>query len=207
MPLLPSSPGYTLYAGDVADAYPSWPSPALILSDGAYGVGGFPGDPYDAAELPGWYAPHIAAWSAAATPATTLWLWNTEQGWAAVHPLLLASGWQFEVLHTWDKGIGQVAGNVNSRTIRRTPVVTEVCVMYSRKLALRDAGGRLLAAKNWLRSEWSRAGLPLARTNEACGVKSAATRKWFTLDRHWYFPPGEAMEKLAAYALDRKSVV
>jgi site-specific DNA-methyltransferase (adenine-specific) len=170
------------------------------MSDGGYGVGGFPGDPHDPTELPEWYAPHIAAWSAAAAPATTLWFWNTEVGWANVHPLLVAHGWQYEVCHTWDKGIGQVAGNVNSKTIRRFPVVTEICVLYSRKLTFTDAEGRQLDAKSWLRAEWKRAGLPLSAANAACGVRNAATRKYFTQDHLWYFPPGEAMESLAHYA-------
>ena len=54
--------------------------------------------------------------------------------------------------------------------------------------------------KEWLRAEWRRAGLPLALLNAAAGVKNAATRKWFTQDHLWYFPPPEAMERIAAYA-------
>jgi site-specific DNA-methyltransferase (adenine-specific) len=54
--------------------------------------------------------------------------------------------------------------------------------------------------RQWLRHEWLRSGLPLSRTNEACGVKNAATRKYFTQDHLWYFPPPEMMERLAAYA-------
>jgi site-specific DNA-methyltransferase (adenine-specific) len=37
-------------------------------------------------------------------------------------------------------------------------------------------------------------------TNEACGVKNAATRKYFTLEHLWYMPPPEMMVKLAEYA-------
>lgn len=191
---------YVLHPGDVLDAYPRWPAPDLILSDGGYGVGGFPGDPHDAVKLPDWYREHIEAWSRAAKPSTTLWFWNTEVGWASVHPLLVEHGWQYETCHTWDKGIGQVAGNVNSKTIRRFPAVTEVCVFYSRRLTFESADGRVLPANEWLRSEWARARLPLALTNGVCGVKNAATRKWFTLDHHWYQAPGEMMERLAAYA-------
>lgn len=192
---------YDVYDGDALDAYPNWPTPALIMSDGAYGVGGFPGDPKDAAEVPEWYRPHIEAWSAAAGPATTLWFWNTEVGWANTHPLLVANGWEYQGLHVWDKGIGQVAGNVNSRTIRRFPVVTEVCAFYSRKLVLPNDDGTM-PVQPWLRAEWQRAGLALSKTNEACGVKNAATRKYFTADHLWYFPPGVAIEQLAAYATE-----
>lgn len=194
---------FVLHPGDVLRAYDNWPAPDLVMSDGAYGVGGFPGDPFDPAEIAEWYAPHIAKWSEHAHPATTLWFWNTEVGWANVHPLLVAHSWQFEVCHTWNKGIGQIAGNVNSKTIRRLPVVTEVCVMYSRRLTLLAGDGVALPAKQWLRAEWQRAGLALHRANEACGVKNAATRKYLTQDHLWYFPPGAMMEKLAAYATER----
>ena len=37
-------PSYLLHRGDALDAYPGWPAPTAIISDGAYGVRGFPGD-------------------------------------------------------------------------------------------------------------------------------------------------------------------
>lgn len=76
-------------------AYAQWPSPTCIISDGPYGVSGFPGDSHTAASLPEWYEPHIKAWSEKATPETTLWFWNTELGWASVHPVLAACGWEY----------------------------------------------------------------------------------------------------------------
>ena len=79
--------------GDTLNFYEQWPSPTVIVSDGAYGVLGFEGDTTDHLDLPQWYAPHIAAWSSAATPKTTLWFWNSEIGWAAVHPVLEKYGW------------------------------------------------------------------------------------------------------------------
>jgi len=80
--------------GDTLNFYEQWPSPTVIVSDGAYGVLGFEGDTTDHLDLPQWYAPHIAAWSSAATPKTTLWFWNSEIGWAAVHPVLEKYGWR-----------------------------------------------------------------------------------------------------------------
>lgn len=192
-------PPYTLHRGDVLDAYPMWPSPDLILSDGAYGVGGFPGDPRTPDGLREWYAPHIAAWSKAAQPATTLWFWNTEIGWATVHPLLAEQGWEYVQTIVWDKGIAHIAGNVNGDTIRQFPVVTEVCVFYRRRLEFPTEDG-VMPAKQWLRYEWQRTGLPLYKANEACGVKNAATRKYLTQDWLWYFPPADMMEKLVDYA-------
>ena len=190
---------WALHRGDAVDAYVEWPRPDLIVSDGAYGVGGFPGDPRTPDELGAWYAPHVEAWSKYALPATTLWFWNTEIGWATVHPLLAANGWEYVQSVVWDKGISHIAGNVNGDTIRQFPVVTEVCVFYRRRLQFETPDG-VMSAKRWLRHEWQRAGLPLHRANEACGVANAATRKYLTQDWLWYFPPSEMMERLVDYA-------
>lgn len=191
--------GFVLHRGNVLDVYRSWPSPDLIISDGAYGVRGFRGDTTNASELPDWYAPHVTEWSRAAKPSTSLWFWNTEVGWASVHPLLEANGWEYVQLVTWDKGLSHIAGNVNGKTIRQVPIVTEVSALYRRRLVLPSADGRSLGAKEWLRSEWMRSGLPLYRANEACGVKNAATRKYLTKDWLWYWPPGNAVEAMARY--------
>lgn len=190
---------YTMWSGDVIEAYPLWPVPKTIVSDGAYGVRGFHGDTTGPDGLVEWYRPHVEAWSIAAHPSTTLWFWNTELGWATVHPLLVANGWDYVETITWDKGIAHIAGNVNSKTIRRFPVVSEVCVLYQRRFEIPGPDG-LMTAKEWLRHEWIRSGLPLCKSNEACGVRNAATRKYLTQDWLWYWPPGDMVERLATYA-------
>lgn len=185
---------------DVATSYELWPAPTVIMADGPYGLNLFPGDPPTPEGLAEWYAPHVAAWYRHSLPETTLWFWGTEVGWATVHPVLALHGWEYRALHIWDKGIGHIAGNVNSKTIRGFPVVTEVCAQYVRQVQLPNAEGQLVSMKQWLREEWQRSGLPLSKTNEACGVKNAATRKYFTQCHLWYFPPPEMMERLVAYA-------
>ena len=191
--------GANLYHGDFLEVSAEWPSPTVIIVDGPYGVGSFPGDPVSHEALPDWYRPHIARWSECALPATTLWFWNTEIGWATVHPILAEQGWEYRSCHIWDKGVGHIAGNANAKTLRRFPVVTEVCVQYVRKVTV-TANGSPLSLKQWLRSEWERSGLPLYKANAACGVKNAATRKYLTKCHLWYFPPPEAFELLAQYA-------
>jgi hypothetical protein len=188
-----------LFHGDALDAYAAWPTPSAIVSDGAYGVGGFPGDPRTPEGLVAWYRPHVEAWSRRATPATTLWFWNTEVGWATVHPLLVEQGWEYVQAIVWDKGVRHIAGNVNGDSIRQFPVVTEICVLYRRRLTFDTTNGTL-AARELLRHEWRRAGLPLNAANAACGVKNAATRKYLTQDWLWYFPPADMMQMLVAYA-------
>ncbi len=179
--------------------YTHWPSPACIISDGPYGVSGFPGDEHRWNSLAEWYEPHIKAWSSEATPRTTLWFWNTEVGWAMVHPVLIKHGWEYRCCNIWDKGMSHVAGNANTQTLRKFPVVTEVCAHYV-KSALFRVGDQTMTMQEWLRKEWLRSGLALRLANEACEVLNAATRKYLTADHLWYYPPPEAFVKLAEYA-------
>ena len=184
---------------DSMSCYPRWPAPTCIIVDGPYGLGKFPGEPKTPANLAEWYAPHVAAWSLHARTDTTLWFWCTEVGWALVHPVMELHGWQYEECNVWDKGIAHVAGNCNSKTIRGTPVVTEVAVRYTKRNLLPSSDGPLLTIKDWVRHEWQRSELPMSKANEACGVKNAATRKYLTQCHLWYFPPPEAIVRMAEY--------
>ena len=189
----------SLHFGLAEDCYAGWPAPVCLISDGPYGVDGFPGDCRTAESLADWYEPHVRVWSARSTPATTLWFWNTEIGWANVHPLLREYGWEYRCCNIWDKGIGHIAGNANTKTLRKFPIVTEVCVHYV-KAARFTIGERTATMQEWLRSEWRRTGLPLRAANDACEVSNAATRKYLTADHLWYYPPVEAFARLVAYA-------
>jgi site-specific DNA-methyltransferase (adenine-specific) len=117
-----------------------------------------------------------------------------------VHPVLIANGWKYEQVITWNKGMAHAAGNVNGKTIRRLPTVTEVVGFYSRELLLPTPDAGPMRVQQWMRHEWQRAGIALYRANLACGVRNAATRKYLTSDWLWYFPPGEMLERLATYA-------
>lgn len=194
-----SRDGVVIIKGDSLQLYEKWDSPTIIISDGPYGLGSFLGDPPTPDELDVWYEPHVKKWSEKSTPITTLWFWNSEIGWATIHPILKKYGWDYRNCHIWDKGIAHIAGNTNGRTLRKFPVVTEVCVQYVRKAEF-SINGKTLSMQDWLRYEWEKTGLPFNKTNEACGVKNAATRKYFTKDHLWYYPPPEAFENLVDYA-------
>lgn len=193
-------PAIYLDRADALGLYAKWARPTAIIVDGPYGVGGFPGDPPTSDELARWYLPHATAWAEHSTPQTSLWFWGTELSWATVHPALDFAGWDYRTAHTWNKGLAHIAGNVNGSTIRRFPIATELCVQYVRRVELETGTGESLPIKDWLRAEWQRTGLPLSKTNEAAGVKNAATRKYFTKCHLWYFPPPEIMERVASYA-------
>lgn len=193
----------SVHHGDSLKVYDEWLPPAVIISDGPYGLGKFPGEPHTPDGLAEWYAPHAAEWARHAEPFTTLWFWNSEIGWAKSHNALEMHGWQYQETAIWDKGIAHIAGNVNSKTIRGLPVVTEVAVRYTRKLELPNYDGSTTDLKAWVRSEWERSGLPFYQSNEACGVKNAATRKYLTKCHLWYFPPGEAIEAMSKWCMER----
>ena len=184
---------------DAMTAYSDWPTPTVIISDGAYGLGVGDWDTKTANKLAEWYRPHILQWTARAIPETTLWLWNTEIGWATIHPVLKENGWIYRGCNIWNKGKGHMAGNVNSKTIRKFPIVTEVCAQYTRS-GIQTLGGDAVDLRDWLRDEWKRSGLKFSAANTACGVKNAATRKYLTGDDAWYFPPPPQFDALVAYA-------
>lgn len=188
-----------LFCGNSLDFYSLWQKPTVIISDGPYGINGYPGDLISNNGLGEWYEPHIKMWSNFSTPLTTLWFWNTEVGWATVHPILEKHGWKYVSCCVWDKGLGHIAGNTNTKTIRHLPVVTEVCVQYVKQASFK-VNNNILSMKEWLRYEWERTGLPFSKTNEACGVVDAATRKYFTKCHLWYMPPVDAFEKIVNYA-------
>lgn len=187
-----------LCLGDSINYYEQWDTPTVIISDGAYGILGFEGDTSDHLDIPDWYEPHIHAWSLRATAQTTLWFWNSEIGWAAVHPVLERYGWRYVNANVWNKGKAHIAGNVNTAKIRRFPVVTEMCVQYVFEPLVDN-----LTLQRWLYREWKRTGLPLGKANEACGVKDVAVRKYLDQKHLWYYPPPEMFTKMAEYANER----
>lgn len=185
----------SLSCGNSLDHYKEWDKPTTIISDGAYGVLGFEGDTADQLGLAEWYEEHIKEWSIKATPETTLWFWNSELGWAVVHSILERYGWRYVSCNIWDKGKGHIAGNVNTKTIRRFPVSSEVCVQYVFEARIND-----MTLQEYVIAEWKRAGLKRKEADPACGVKNAASRKYLDPGHLWYFPPVEAFTKMIEYA-------
>ncbi len=159
-----------IFNDDVLNLYDTWDYPIVIISDGPYGIGGFPGDPPTPDSLAEWYEPHVQKWTEKSTPQTTLWFWGTELSWVNVHQLLKEYGWEYRAANTWNKGLQHIAGNSNTKSLRQLPVVTEICVQYVKKPFF-HVNGREMTLKKWLRYEWGRTGLPLYKTNEKCCFK------------------------------------
>ena len=191
---------FNLQLADFLAASQQWPTPAVIISDGPYGLGLYPGEPRSHRGLDNWYLPFIERWTEAAASETTLWFWNTEIGWATVHHQLEKHGWLYNAANIWDKGLSHAAGNTNTQTLRQFPTVTEVCIQYIRNPVINRVGQNQLTLQEWLRAEWQRTGLSLNQANKACGVRNAATRKYLTTCDKWYMPPPNVYQALVDYA-------
>jgi site-specific DNA-methyltransferase (adenine-specific) len=65
-----------------------------------------------------------------------------------------------------------------------------------------------MPVRRWMRPEWQRSSISatsagrVRRANDACGVANAATRKYLKQGRVWHWPPGQMLERLAAYATE-----
>lgn len=58
-----SRDGVSIYNADVLTLYEAWPTSTVIVSDGAYGLGAFEGDPHTADTLGEWYEPYeVSHW-------------------------------------------------------------------------------------------------------------------------------------------------
>jgi len=125
----------TAHHGDGLAIYPTLPADAytLIVSDGAYGIGGFPGDPKSPKGLADWYRPHLEAWDRLAAPSSSLYFWCTPEGCARMLPEVEAHGWRLYSIVRWHKGMAALAGRLDSEAIRGWPVSSEDCYFFTRE--------------------------------------------------------------------------
>jgi hypothetical protein len=105
-------------------------SVTLVHSDGPYGLRKAEWDKVP--NLAAFYRPHIAEWSRICAPSASVCLWNTAEGWAAVHPEMVAAGWEFGTLIVWHKTGANPALLGAATSARRWPSLIEVCGFYQR---------------------------------------------------------------------------
>ena len=125
--------GSEVWEGDcraVAEGVPDG-SCSLAILDGAYGCGKSKvWDSVKVADLPEWYAPHLDDVGRVCGPSASLYVWNTAEGWAALHPGILAQGWTFRALVVWDKA--NSPAQIGWRRTPTWPESHEVCGFYTR---------------------------------------------------------------------------
>jgi len=123
------SPNVEIWHGD-ARAVAAQQEPgsfSLAILDGPYGMNKAAWDRMGVAGLPDWYAPHIDDVDRLCAPSATLYLWNTAEGWATLHPGIVARGWRLFLPVIWHK-IGSKADNGAFHAD-----ATEVCGWYVRE--------------------------------------------------------------------------
>ena len=202
-----------IYRGDAREvaAAQEAGSFSLAVLDGPYGMRKAAWDMLKVADLPGWYAPHLDDVGRLCAPSASLYVWNTAEGWATLHPGIVARGWTFRSLVTWDKGVGFMAGKCGVRGLRSWYDVTEVCGFYQREAwAPSTCAGSEIAyaagrddrniARTFLVSEWETAGLKRREADTAMGTNGMAGH-YFGRSQ-WALPTWEAYEQLASYAAE-----
>ena len=199
--------------GEAADIYPTFePGYSLIVSDGAYGIGGFPGDPKSPKALPEWYAPHLEAWDRLAAPSSSLYFWCTPEGCARMLPAVEAAGWRLYSRIVWNKGMAALAGRLDSEAIRGWPTASEDCYFYVREAVDisqmaagtiyrdLDASRRDSSAPVLLRSDRERAGLTRKQLSgafpSASGGLTGCVTNW---EEGYNFPTWEVWQRCAAW--------
>ena len=171
-------PNGTIHEGDwlQADLVPGY---SLAIIDGPYAMGKAGWDRMGIDGLAAWYEPHIARVSELCAPSASVYLWNTAEGWARLDPVMRAAGWTFRALVTWDKGIGFLAGKIDTNAARAWPDVTEVCALYQREgwTLSGGAGATIAAAAN--ADPRNEAAAFLAAEREAAGMTRRDLAAWF----------------------------
>ncbi len=106
-------------------------SVSLSILDGAYGMAKAEWDRVPrGGSLGDLYTGHLDDVGGLSAPSASLYLWNTSAGWAELHPLVLARGWTFRSLITWDK-VNPVS-LIGWRAASSWCESTEVCGFYTR---------------------------------------------------------------------------
>ena len=194
----------TIHVGDwlTADLTPGY---TLAVVDGPYGMGKAAWDRVSIDGLADWYAPHIARLSALLAPSASVYLWNTAEGWARLDPVMRANGWTFRGLVTWDKGLGAMAGKIDTEAMRTWFDVTEVAGFYQRESLVPLGGPAQFVSyaagasernliRAWLNEERERAAIQLgslkALITENGGAGEMLVRHSF-YDSQWCFPTWE----------------
>ena len=210
--------GSTVHEADartIAATLPDGIASAAIL-DGPYGMGKALWDRVPrGGSLLDLYRDHLADVGRVCAPSASLYLWNTAEGWGELHPAILAAGWTFRSLITWDKGDGFMAGKCDVGALRTWYDLTEVCGFYQREAwAPNTSAGQEIGyaagrddrnwVRPWLASEWSAAGLKMRDADRALGTNGMAGH-YFQASQ-WSLPTWDAFKRLAEHAAEHGPV-
>ena len=98
--------------------------------DGPYGLRKATWDMMGIEGLAAWYRPHLTRLTSLMALSSSVYLWNTAEGWARLDPEMRALGWELRTLIVWDKRTPP--SMLGWKTIRTWPDQIEVCGFYQR---------------------------------------------------------------------------
>ena len=124
-----------IYHARAEEVYPLLPDAVCAMAhvDGPYAMGKAAWDRQGISGLVEWYEPHVEEWSRILTPSASIYHWGTAESEGEVRALYRRYGWTFRGLIIWDKGLGSIAGKIDTEAMRMWPDVTEVCGFYQRE--------------------------------------------------------------------------
>ena len=120
----------TIWEGDWLQA-PLEPGYTMAEVDGPYALGKAAWDRMNMDGLADWHVPHLERLTSLMLPSSTVYLWNTAEGWARLDPVMRGLGWSFRTLIVWYKS-GPHPALVAAAKAKKWPDVTEVCGCYMR---------------------------------------------------------------------------
>ena len=125
--------GITIHEADALNVAATLPADhfTLAILDGPYAMNKAAWDRLKVDDLPRFYRPHLEAADRILAPSASLYVWNTAEGWATLHPLIVSMGWTFRGLIVWEK-TGAHPARIGAANSSAWPDVTEVCGHYQR---------------------------------------------------------------------------
>jgi DNA modification methylase len=109
---------------------------SLAVLDGPYAMQKAAWDRMKVSELPEWYSPHFDDVDRLCAASASLYVWNTAEGWATLHPAIIGRGWLFRSLIVWDKR--HTPAQIGFRSATAWLANHEVCAFYMRGRAFFD---------------------------------------------------------------------
>jgi hypothetical protein len=124
--------GITIHEADALQVATTYPANhfTLAILDGPYAMNKAEWDRLKVDDLPRWYRPHLEAADRILAPSASLYLWNTAEGWATLHPMIVSMGWAYRGLIVWDKKTAPTM--ISNQSAHGWPNIVEVCGHYDR---------------------------------------------------------------------------
>ena len=187
------------------------PGASLAIVDGPYNMKKADWDTFrDWDHFVAWYRPELEELTRVLDTSANVYLWGTDTSASELRPLMAELGWRRRTRVIWDKGIGFMAGKIDTAAMTNHYDLTEVCDHYQRNAwDLSGGAGQEIAhaagaddrnwIRPWIRAEWmEEAGLRSGEADKALGTNGMAGH-YFGASQ-WSLPTWKHFQTLHRYA-------